>query len=127
MRMGNTFSRALDPKKPLLFGDFPLDILEEEVWHPTARRLAWQDPLTSLTSNLSPEQTSVTASTSPAANPSADGEASGKLAEQIAFVHPSFEKVKGKEDSGRTPFLFGLGPFYIFCCTHACPGPCTDF
>lgn len=90
MRMGNTFSRALDPKKPLLFGDFPLDILEEEVWHPAARRLTWQDPLTSLTSNLTPEQTSPTASTSPAANPSANGEASGKLGEQIAFVHPSF-------------------------------------
>ena len=77
--MGNTFSRALDPQKPLLFGDFPLDILEEEVWHPTARRLAWQNPLTGLTSDLTPEQTPVTASASSAVNPSIDGETSGEL------------------------------------------------
>ena len=52
MRMGNTFSRALDPSKPLLFGDFPLDILEEEVWHSSARRLSWQSPLASLGSDF---------------------------------------------------------------------------
>ena len=80
MRMGNTFSRALDPEKPLLFGDFPLDILEEEVWHPSARRLAWQDPLTGLTSDLTPEQTFATGSATPAANPSTDEPTSGKLA-----------------------------------------------
>lgn len=80
MRMGNTFSRVLDPEKPLLFGDFPLDVLEEEVWHPSARRLARQDPLTGLTSDLTPEQTSVSASASLAANPSTDDPTSGKLA-----------------------------------------------
>lgn len=69
MRMGNMFSRALDPNKPLLFGDFPLEILEEEVWHPSARRLAWQDPLTGLTSDLTPDPTPVPGSSSdPAAN-----------------------------------------------------------
>ena len=78
MRMGNTFSRALDPKKPLLFGDFPLDILEEEVWHPSVRRLAWQDPLTGLTADLTPEQTSATAAASPAS--SIDRQTAGKLA-----------------------------------------------
>ena len=80
MRVGNTFSRALDPTKPLLFGDFPLEILEEEVWHPSAGRLAWQDPVTGLTSDLSPEQTSATASAKPAADFSTDGPTSGKLA-----------------------------------------------
>ena len=56
MRMGNTFSRALDPSKPLLFGDFPLGILEEEVWHPTAATLSWQNPLTcTATSSSSPD------------------------------------------------------------------------
>ncbi len=52
MRMGNTFSRALDPSKPLLFGDFTLGILQEEVWHPTAARLSWQNPLSGATSGL---------------------------------------------------------------------------
>lgn len=50
--MGNTFSRALDPSKPLLFGDQPLGILQEEVWHPSAARLSWQNPLSSTTSDL---------------------------------------------------------------------------
>ena len=45
MRMGNTFSGALDPSKALLFGYFPLDILKEEVWDPTAARLSWQNPM----------------------------------------------------------------------------------
>ena len=79
MRMGYTFSRALDPNKPLLFGDFPLDILEEEVWHPSARRLAWQDPLTGLTSDLNPEQTSGSPTASPAEDPGADMQTPGKL------------------------------------------------
>lgn len=57
MRMGNTFSRALDPNKPLLFGDFPLDILEEELWHPTARRASWQNPLSGLNSGTTPGPT----------------------------------------------------------------------
>ena len=52
MRMGNTFSRALDPSKPLLFGDHPLGILPEEVWHPSAARLSWQNPLSGTTSDL---------------------------------------------------------------------------
>ena len=80
MRMGNTFSRALNPEKPLLFGDFPLDILEEEVWHPSARRLAWQEPLIGLTSDLTPEQTPATASDSPAAHLGKNESKSGKLA-----------------------------------------------
>ncbi len=52
MRMGNTFSRALDPSKPLLFGDHPLGILQEEVWHTSAARLSWQNPLSGTTSDL---------------------------------------------------------------------------
>ena len=52
MRMGNTFSRALDPSKPLLFGDHPLGILQEELWHPSAARLSWQNPLSGTTSDL---------------------------------------------------------------------------
>lgn len=79
MRMGNTFSRALDPSKPLLFGDFPLDILEEEVWHPSARRLAWQDPLSGLTSNLTSEETTAIDSTEPAADAEAHKQPPGKL------------------------------------------------
>lgn len=80
MRMGNTFSRALNPEKPLLFGDFPLDILEEEVWHSSARRLAWQEPLTGLTSDLTPEKTPATDSASPAAHLARNESKSGKLA-----------------------------------------------
>ena len=45
MRVGNAFSQALDTSKPLLFGTFPLDLLQEEQWHPTAARLDPQDPL----------------------------------------------------------------------------------
>lgn len=45
MRVGNAFSRALDPAKPLLFATFPLDLLQEEQWHPSAARLDPQDPL----------------------------------------------------------------------------------
>ncbi|KAL0019958.1 hypothetical protein WJX79_006691 [Trebouxia sp. C0005] len=58
MRMGNTFSRALDPSKPLLFGDHPLGILQEELWHPTAARLSWHDPLSGTTSDLNPGRSS---------------------------------------------------------------------
>ena len=45
MRVGNAFSQALDSSKPLLFGNFPLDLLQEEQWHPTAARLDPQHPL----------------------------------------------------------------------------------
>ncbi len=58
MRMGNTFSRALDPSKPLLFGDHPLGILQEEVWHPSAARLSWQNPLSGTTSDLTFDRSS---------------------------------------------------------------------
>lgn len=45
MRAGNAFSQALDSSKPLLFGTFPLDLLQEEQWHPTAARLDPRHPL----------------------------------------------------------------------------------
>ena len=64
MRIGNTFSRALDPAKPLLFGDLPLGVLKEEIWHPTAARLSLQDPLSST------QRTS--ASGDPSTDPGAD-------------------------------------------------------
>lgn len=45
MRVGNAFSTALDPAKPLLFAEFPLDLLQEEQWHPSAARLNPAQPL----------------------------------------------------------------------------------
>lgn len=84
--MGNTFSRALDPSKPLLFGTFPLTILEEEVWHPSARRLSWQNPLTSLTSGTTPEQTPATLSTDPVDGPDTDARLSGKLLARVPIL-----------------------------------------
>ena len=71
MRIGNTFSRALDPAKPLLFGDLPLGILKEEIWHPTAARLSLQDPLCSTQRDL--------ASGDPSTTPGADSPTSQDL------------------------------------------------
>ena len=37
MRVGAAFSAALDPSRPPLFSDVSeLDLLPEEVWHPSA-------------------------------------------------------------------------------------------
>lgn len=45
MRVGNAFSKALDPSKPLLFANFSLDVLPEEHWNPSAVRLDPERPL----------------------------------------------------------------------------------
>ncbi|DBA73958.1 hypothetical protein WJX77_002142 [Trebouxia sp. C0004] len=86
MRMGNTFSRALDPTKPLLFGDHPLGILQEELWHPSAARLSWQNPLSGTTSDL----------TSGRSSPSCSAD-SHKPQDQATTDHPGAEGTNEEE------------------------------
>lgn len=45
MRVGRTFSMTLDPSsQEPLFGDQPLGLLPEEVWHPSAKSLLQAKP-----------------------------------------------------------------------------------